>query len=122
MEIRRVSTSIIFDGKVDEAAWDDIIPIELVMYQPNHGNKISEKSEVFITYDADYLYLAGRLYYDNGTKIIATSKKRDAFDPGNDYFGILLDTFNDNENAVCFQTNPEGIRGDFSMANDGIPT
>lgn len=121
LEIQKSKSPVIFDGRCDESVWNEISPIELMMYQPNHGSMPTEKSEVFLTYDDNYLYLAGRLYYQSGTKITATSKKRDAFDPGNDYLGLLLDTFNDNENGLCFMTSPEGIRVDFAIANDAIP-
>ena len=119
--IHKSEAVISFDGKCDEDAWTQVSPLPLLMYTPNHGNNPSEKSEIFVTYDDEYFYLAGRLYYANGAEIQATSKKRDAFDRGNDYLGILFDTFNDNENALCFETNPEGIRQDYSIANDGLP-
>ena len=121
LEIQKASSQIVFDGKCDEAVWNELQPIPLVMYQPNHGNQPSEKSEVYLTYDDEYIYLAGRLSYENGAKVIATSKKRDAFDPANDFLGFLLDTFNDNENGLCFMTSPEGNRIDYAIANDAIP-
>ena len=36
-----------------------------------------------------------------------------------DLFTLILDTFNDNENARVFWTNPAGVRGDRSISNDG---
>jgi hypothetical protein len=119
--IFKSNSAIIFDGKCNEDAWNQVTPLQLMMYTPDHGNAPSEKSEVFVTYDENYFYLAGRLYYTNGAKIQATSKKRDAFDRGNDYLGVLFDTFNDNENGLCFETNPEGLRQDYSVANDALP-
>jgi hypothetical protein len=118
--IHKSAGPIEFDGIVNEPAWASAGPLPVLMYQPNHGNAPSERTEIYITYDQDYLYLAGKLYYNNGARIIATSKKRDVLpmDRGNDYLGILLDTFGDNENAYCFQTTPTGIRCDFSVFND----
>ena len=34
-------------------------------------------------------------------------------------FGIILDTFNDKENALVFWTSPAGIRGDVAVSADG---
>ncbi len=121
LEIKRLSSPVIFDGRCNDTAWAGLSPLPMQMYQPVHGDSCSEEAEIYVAFDNEYFYLAGRLHYKNGAKIIATSKKRDAFDPGNDFLGILFDSFNDNENAVCFMTNPEGIRTDFSLANDGVP-
>ena len=35
-----------------------------------------------------------------------------------DWFGFILDTFNDRENAVQFLTNPNGLRSDATIKND----
>ena len=46
LEIQRARSPIIFDGRCDEQAWNEITPVTLLMYQPNHGSAPSEKSEV----------------------------------------------------------------------------
>ncbi len=118
LKIERASGEINFDGICDETAYDLLKPLPVEMYRPNHGSKPTEKSEIFVTFDDDYFYMAARLYYSNGGVIRATTKKRDGAEGGNDNFGILLDTFNDNENALCFETNPSGLRSDFTIDND----
>jgi hypothetical protein len=117
-EIYNTTEKLNFDGICDEALWDNIEPIPLYMFRPNYSAEPTERSEIFITYDSDNLYVGARLFYENGGKIIATTKKRDGADGGCDNLGILLDSFNDNENALCFETNPTGLRSDFSLAND----
>lgn len=116
--IEKTSDILEFDGICDEAIWDHANLLPMQMYRPNHGRQPTEKSEIFITFDDEYFYFGGRLHYSNGATIMATTKKRDGVDGGSDNFGILLDTFNDNENALCFETNPVGMRSDFSIAND----
>ena len=39
-----------------------------------------------------------------------------------DYLGISIDSYNDKENALLFFTNPNGIRWDATVSNDGTPT
>lgn len=107
-----------FDGICDEPLWDNLEMLPMRMFRPNHETAPTERSEIFATFDNDYFYLGARLYYENGDEIVVTTKKRDGADGGSDNFGILLDTFNDNENALCFETNPSGLRSDFSIAND----
>jgi hypothetical protein len=116
--LRKNHEVIIFDGVCDEPAYDHLNPLPVRMYRPNHGSDPTEKSEIFVTFDEKYFYLSARMYYTNGGEISATTKKRDGAEGGNDNFGILLDTFNDNENALCFETNPSGLRSDFTIDND----
>ena len=117
--IQKTNKQLKFDGYCDEALWNEIDQFPLRMYRPNHGADPTEESEVFVTFDDRFLYVGARLHYKNDAVITVTTKKRDGADGGSDNFGILLDTFNDNENALCFETNPSGLRSDFTMANDG---
>lgn len=118
LEIRKIQGKINFDGICDEPIWESLSKIPMTMFKPNHGSMPSERSDIFVTFDNEYLYLGARLYYQNGSTIRSTTKKRDGADGGSDNFGILLDTFNDNENALCFETNPSGLRSDFTIDND----
>jgi hypothetical protein len=117
-KIKKTSDILNFDGICDEAIWDHANLLPMQMFRPNHGSQPTEKSEIFVTFDDQYFYFGGRMHYSNGATIKASTKKRDGVDGGSDNFGILLDTFNDNENGLCFETNPVGMRSDFSIAND----
>jgi hypothetical protein len=118
LEIQKMNGKINFDGICNETLWDSLPSIPMTMFKPNHGSKPSERSDVFVTFDDEFFYLGARLYYQNGGTIRSTTKKRDGADGGSDNFGLLLDTFNDNENALCFETNPSGLRSDFTIDND----
>jgi len=118
-EIKKTTLKPDFDGICDEELWNELKPIPMSMYRPDHGGKITQRSEVFIAFDDMYVYVGARLHYSGGARPIVTTKKRDGADGGSDNFGILLDTFNDNENALCFETNPSGMRSDFTISNDG---
>jgi hypothetical protein len=118
LEIQRMTGKIIFDGICDEAAWDSLPNIPMTMFKPNHGSRPTERSDIFTCFDDEHLYVGARLHYQNGSTIRSTTKKRDGADGGGDNFGILLDTFNDNESALCFETNPSGVRSDFTIDND----
>jgi len=87
---------------------------------PNFGSEPSESTEVLLGYDDDYLYVAGRLYDSEPSKIQSTSLQRDrGWNWTTDHLGLIFDTFNDNENAVLFVTTPAGTRTDLSIKNDG---
>ena len=117
-DVPRISGNINFDGKVDEAIWDEIPILPLVMHSPTFGAPPSEKAEIFLTYDDQYLYLAGRLHLSKAEYLRPTTYKRDAFDGTTDYFGLILDTFHDKENALAFFTGPTGFRWDGTVFND----
>ncbi|GAI54268.1 unnamed protein product, partial [marine sediment metagenome] len=60
------------------------------------------------------------MYDKDPSKIRYSTKKRDDFGGNSDGFGIILDTFDDNENALLFATTPAGLRSDFMIFNDAV--
>ncbi|MCY1723048.1 DUF5916 domain-containing protein [Prolixibacteraceae bacterium Z1-6] len=107
-----------FDGVPDEFFWQSAQTFNLVMHSPNFSASPQESSTVYMTYDENYLYVAAFLDYRDPNNIIATSKKRDEKSKNPDSFGILLDTYDDNENALAFFTMPAGQRIDYAVSND----
>ncbi|MBN2355405.1 carbohydrate binding family 9 domain-containing protein [candidate division KSB1 bacterium] len=115
---KKITSAIEFDGNPDEPLWDSIEPLPLVMLTPVFGNPPSERSEIRICYDDVCLYISSRNYVSEPEMVQSTTKKRDFFEANTDWFGIILDTFNDNENAVAFFTTPSGLRTDVAVFND----
>jgi len=116
--LQRLKGTIKLDGLSNEPAWQNLKPFPVYMHTPVFGAEPSEKTEFLIAYDNNYIYVAGRMYDRETDKILASSKKRDAMSPRSDWFGILIDSFNDKENAMGFFTTPEGLRMDTSVFND----
>ncbi|MDZ7689795.1 MAG: DUF5916 domain-containing protein [Balneolaceae bacterium] len=121
MEISRIEGPITLDGMPDESAWEKLEPLPLVTYFPEAGNQPTERSDIRIGYTAEYLYLGGKLYDSEPDKIQSPNMERDKGSPADDGFGLCLDTFNDNENTLCFNTHPAGIRDDFAISKDAVP-
>jgi len=118
LKVSRISGGIKFDGVPDEAAWQAIQALPMVMFMPVPGNDPTEISIVKIAYDDEYLYVSGVLNYHDMNYLKAIGKQRDYSDLSSDFFGFTLDTFNDRENAVQFVTNPNGLRSDATIMND----
>ncbi|MFQ6675213.1 MAG: DUF5916 domain-containing protein [Fidelibacterota bacterium] len=118
MTLPRVNGPISLDGFSREPAWESVDPLKVVMHQPTFGLEPSEPTEILVAYDDDYLYVAGRLYDSDPQGIQEGGMNRDNMSPSNDWFGIILDTFNDNENGLGFFTTPAGIRLDAAVFND----
>jgi hypothetical protein len=116
----RLSGAINFDGLPDEDAWETIQALPMVMYIPVFGNEPTERSVIKIAYDDDYFYASGIFDYKNPDDLRAISKKRDYSNPNCDWFGFLIDTFNDRQNGVTFWTNPNGLRSEGTLQNDVV--
>ncbi len=119
--IPNVSGDIVFDGQLNEPFWEDLEPLDMTMYQPVYEGPVTEKNEIYLVYDQEHIYLAARLYHENPADIRSNSLYRDEYS-SDDTFALILDTFNDNENALWFFTNPAGTRFDVLVSNDGDET
>ena len=116
--ISRLDGIIKFDGMPDEEVWSKIVPLPVTTLQPVSGKDPSEKTEVLLGYTDEYLWIGGRLYDSDPSLIRYNSKKRDDYGDENDFFGVMLDCLNDNENAFFFCTSPTGNRLDLNIFND----
>lgn len=116
--VPRLQQEVILDGKLEEAFWSEMEPLNLTMYMPVYRGDITEKTEIYLAYDDEYIYLAGRMYHRDTDDIRSNSLYRDQYS-SDDTFALILDTFNDNENALWFFTNADGNRFDVLVSNDG---
>lgn len=116
-EIPRLNTSIEFDGQVAPGEWDAIESIPLVSHWPTFAEKPNGRTLLRIAYDDKYLFWSSVCYYDMSL-IQEPTFERDAISMTMDQVTILLDAYNDNENALAFVVSPTGSRADLSVRND----
>jgi len=121
LPLSRLNGTIVIDGLSNDEAWQSVAPLPVVMHIPTHEAPLSEPTEIRIAYDSDYLYVSGLCFDSDPKGVQANSQTRDGMTQSDDFFGILLDTFNDNENGLTFITNPAGLREDWAVFNDGEP-
>ena len=117
MPLQRIEGTINLDGFADEAAWQSVDALPLQMYEPIPKGEMTERTEIRVGYDDDYMYVSGKLYDSDPENIRANTLYRDRWS-GDDTFGIVLDTFNDNENALWFFVSPTGVRFDMAISRD----
>ncbi len=117
INITRLNGPITLDGIVDENTWQSIVPFEMTSHWPEFGNSPSDHTEIRLAYDDNYIYVSG-IMHAAPENILAASFKRDLHTLGTDYLTIVLDTFNDNENALLFATTPTGNRNDLAISDD----
>jgi hypothetical protein len=120
--ISKLVNQINFDGIPDEVAWGEIEPVKLIMHSPVFGKEASEATDVRFAYDDRYFYMGARLFYNDISMVRSASFKRDYMGMGGDWFGFILDTYNDHENSLIFYTTPDGLRYDASIQRDAIIT
>jgi len=118
--IEKLVLPINFDGVPDEEAWGKIAPLKLIMHSPVFGKDPSETTDTRISYDDKYLYVAAKLFFKDPDMIRSASLKRDYMGMGGDWFGIILDTYNDKENALAFFTSPDALRFDVTIQKDAV--
>jgi hypothetical protein len=120
ISIPRIEGEIKFDGFIDDACWQKLQPLNMVMHTPTFGNQPTEKSEVMLCYDNTYLYVGARLYDSNPAGMLISSKKRDESEVSSEELMLIFDSFNDKENALGFSTTPAGLRSDFTISKDAM--
>jgi len=118
-KITRLTEEVVFDGVPDETAWDPVDPFPMVSHFPVSGNPPGDRSVVGMAYDDQHIYVGGMLFVSSPDLIQAVGKKRDFQGASCDWFGVGFDSYNDKENSLLFFTNPNGLRWDATIRNDG---
>jgi len=116
--LSRIGDGFVLDGTSDEAAWSAVRPFPTTTYEPVYRADPTERSEILVAHDDDFLYVAGRMYERDSSRIRAYSLYRDRSN-NDDRLGVLIDSFDDNQSGLWFWTTPAGVRGDEQITNDG---
>ena len=109
-----------FDGRLDEAVYRDVPSSgDFIQQDPIEGGPPTDKTEVWVFYDDDYLYVSARLWELHPERRVANEMRRDSFNLyNNDHFAVSLDTFNDRRNGYGFYVNALGGMGDSQVINE----
>jgi len=120
LAVPRLEEGIRPDGRLDEPVWQQAATLgDFVQREPHEGAPATERTEVFIFYNAHAVVIGARLHDSDPSRIVGSEYLRDADLDANDAFEVMLDTFHDGRNAVYFQTNPVGARRDALVRNEG---
>ncbi len=117
----RIDTPPVIDGVLDEPFWATLEPItDFVQRDPVDGGFPSERTEVRIAYDEDYLYFGFMLYDSDPSGILAQTLHRGGNIGLDDHIVIALDTFNDRRNGYIFEVNALGTQDDAIFTDESI--
>ena len=107
------------DGVLDEPLWEDAALIDdLTQVEPIEGAAPSQRTEVRILYDSDFIYFGIRCFDTEPDKIIAKQLQRDADLGPDDRILIVLDPYFDHRNGYFFVVNPLGVRRESLIENN----
>ena len=110
MRAIRLDAPLELDGQLDERVYVDVDPVTgLIQQEPEEGALATDQTEVWVTFDADTLYISARCWSEEPERIVANAMNRDSFSMyGNETISVVLDTFYDRRNAFGFTTNAVG--------------
>lgn len=116
----RVDTPLTIDGALDEAVYSRVAPLtDFIQQEPREGQPATEKTEAWILFDDDNIYISARNWNSQPEREVANEMRRDNGNIlGNDNFTFVIDTFHDKRNGYMFQTNPLGALRDMTVTDD----
>jgi hypothetical protein len=113
IEVPYLVTPPTIDGKLDDAEWN-MPPLSLtewLTYNPSYGEKMPQRTTVWMAYDKNYLYFAFRCLDPEPDKIKTSLARRDTI-WNDDWVGLSLDALSAGQSAYDLFVNPSGIQGD----------
>jgi len=119
IHLKKTTEKIVLDGQLNEAAWFKANGAsDFWQFFPADSSKAGGETEIYMTYDEDYLYVATKCY-SSANQFMTPTLKRDFGFRNSDNISILFDTYNDQTNAFLFGMNPEGVRREALISSGG---
>ena len=118
----RFSGKIILDGKLDDPAWQTAgIATDFIVNTPVPGIGSAQVTEVRILYDDNDVYIGAVMHDTHPDSILKQLTARDDYEYSNtDAFGVVFDTYSDNQNAFAFVVTAAGVQADAKVKFDGF--
>jgi uncharacterized protein DUF5916 len=118
----KLTTPLRMDGVLDEEVYAREKSFGgFLQVVPKYGAEQSERTEVWVMYDTNNMYVACRCW-DSAPpdRWVANELRRDTNQlRQNDQIGVMFDTFHDKRSGFLFYTNPLGARADYSVVDEG---
>ena len=113
MHVVRTATPPVIDGDLSDAVWASAAVVDdLHQVSPTEYAAPYERTEVYILYDDNALYIGARLYDTDPSLITAKNLLQNDSIGQDDRFYVTIDPFNDRRSGYFFGVNPNGVRSD----------
>ena len=107
------------DGRDDDEVWRTAPRIsDFRQFEPRIDAEPSFKTEFRTAFDERNLYVFVRMFDPHPDSIMRALTRRDVRGPS-DQIKILIDSYDDKRSGFEFAVNPDGVKRDFAMSNDG---
>ena len=120
--IRAVRTTPLrIDGALDDALYSAVPPISgFVQVEPQVGVPSAERTEVWVAFDDDNLYVTFKNWESEPGRRVASDMRRDGniLFNADDVVNLFLDPFLDRRNGISITVNSIGGRNDGQLVND----
>jgi len=119
LDVHPTATPPKIDGILSPGEWDAAAHSDaLRMVEPVEGGTPTERTEFWVTYDADYIYVAVRSHDSAGAAgVRAYSMQRDQDNGSDDLIRIVFDTFHRQSDGYYFALTPVGGKHDGLIQN-----
>jgi len=112
VQMVRTPTPPVIDGVLDDPVWANAAFIDnLHQVDPVEYAEPFEKTEIFLLYDDDALYVGVKLY-DDPDQITAQNLRQNDSVGQDDRIFVTIDPFNNQRSGYYFGLNPNGVRMD----------
>src|SRR6185436_1890453 len=112
VRIARTTARPVIDGALDDTAWASAARIDnFHQVNPVEYAEPSERTEIYLLYDDDALYIGARIYTPPGA-ITANVMRQGASITQEDSLFVTLDPFNTQRGGYFFGLNAHGVRFD----------
>ena len=121
LEAKRLFTPPQIDGEVlADSAWDVADKASgFTQQRPYNGQAASQKTEVYVGYTKDTLYLGVICFDSDPDSLIVSDSGRDSSLADVDSFTVIFDSFLDRQNGLMFGTTPTSIEYDGQIMKEG---
>jgi hypothetical protein len=110
--INRTSVAPVIDGVLDDAVWANAVVVDdFHQINPQEYGEPSEKTEVYLLFDSDAIYVGARMFDGNASGISASMLRQGASLRWEDRLKVILDPFNNKRSGYEFEVNSNGVRG-----------
>ena len=113
--VKMVRTEVrpVIDGKLDDAIWATAALVDdLHQTAPVEYATPDERTEIYLLYDDDNLYVGAKLYDNDPAHITAQNLRQNDNIGQDDRFYVTLDPFFNHRSGYYFGLNPNGVRTD----------
>jgi hypothetical protein len=109
----------VIDGRDDDAVWQIARETsDFRQFSPKVGGDPAFRTRFRVAYDARNLYVFVRMEDPHPDSIMHALSRRDVRGPS-DQIKLLIDSYDDKRSGYELAVNPDGVKRDYAISNDG---